>query len=137
MALVVDASSLFAALDRSDPDHRACAELIAGCREDLVVPTLVLTEVSYLCDRALLGDAWLAFLEDVDAGAWRVEHPTAADLRRVAELQRQYHDLRIGAVDASIVALCERLGEEKLATLDRRHFATIRPNHVKALSLLP
>ena len=29
------------------------------------------------------------------------------------------------------------LGEPKLATLDRRHFGTLRPRHVDALELLP
>jgi hypothetical protein len=40
-------------------------------------------------------------------------------------------------VDASVLALVERLGEDKLATLDHRHFSVIRPAHVEALALLP
>jgi len=43
----------------------------------------------------------------------------------------------LGIVDASIVALCERLGETKLATLDRRHLGAIRPRHCDAFELLP
>ena len=31
----------------------------------------------------------------------------------------------------------ERLGERKVATLDQRHFRTVRPGHVDALDLLP
>jgi len=31
----------------------------------------------------------------------------------------------------------ERLSEAKLATLDRRHFGTMRPRHVEALALAP
>lgn len=42
-----------------------------------------------------------------------------------------------GVVDASVLALAERLGETKLATLDRRHFAAVRPLHTEALILLP
>lgn len=137
MALIVDTGPLVAALDRRDPHHARCAGLIGDSREDLVVPGMALVELDYFCARIGLHDAWLAFLEDVDAGAWRVEHPSAADLRRARELQRQYRDLELGVVDASIVALCERLGEEKLATLDRRDFAAVRPSHVGALQLLP
>jgi hypothetical protein len=36
-----------------------------------------------------------------------------------------------------VLALVERLGEPKLATLDHRHFGTMRPRHVEALELLP
>ncbi len=137
MALVCDTGALLAAIDRRDPAHGACVAVLSGAREDLLVPTLALAELSYFCDKLRLHDAWAAFLDDVDAGAWRVEHPNAADLRRARELQEQCRDLRLGVVDASIVALCERLGEPKLATLDRRHFAAVKPHHVEALTLLP
>lgn len=40
----------------------------------------------------------------------------------MAELVERYADLPLGAVDASIAATAERLGEVNLATLDRRHF---------------
>jgi hypothetical protein len=40
-------------------------------------------------------------------------------------------------IDASVLALVERLGESKLATLDHRHFGVLRPTHIEALQLLP
>jgi hypothetical protein len=40
-------------------------------------------------------------------------------------------------VDAAVLAILERLGEPKLATLDRKHFTAMRPRHVDALELLP
>jgi uncharacterized protein len=43
----------------------------------------------------------------------------------------------VGFVDAAVLAVVERLGEPKLATLDVKHFATMRPRHVGALTLLP
>lgn len=46
-------------------------------------------------------------------------------------------DTDIGFVDAAVLAVVERLGEPKLATLDHRHFRSLRPRHVKALRLLP
>jgi uncharacterized protein len=137
VALVCDTGPLLAGLDRDDPDHARCASLLTEATEDLVVPTLVLAELDYWCRKLRLEGAWLAFLEDVDAGAWRIEHPSAADLRRARALQAQYHDLDLGVVDASVLALVERLGEPKVATLDHRHFATVRLRHVPALALLP
>ena len=101
------------------------------------MPALVLSELDYWCHERLTGDVWLAFLQDVLDGAYRIEHPTTADLERCVELQRTYADLRVGVVDASVLAAVERLGEPKLATLDHRHFGTMRPRHVDALELLP
>jgi predicted nucleic acid-binding protein len=137
VALVLDTSALLAALDTADPDHRQCAELIAGVSENLIVPALVLSELDYWCHERLSADVWLAFLEDVLGGAYSVENPTQDDLVRCHALQRTYADLKVGVVDASVLAVVERLEEPKLATLDHRHFATMRPQHVAALQLLP
>ena len=101
------------------------------------MPVLVLAELDYWCHERLHGDVWLAFLEDLLDGAYRAEAPTDGDLRRCRELQRQYADLELGIVDASVVALAERLDEHKLATLDHRHFAVVRPSHIGSLDLLP
>jgi uncharacterized protein len=70
-------------------------------------------------------------------GAYQVEAPNHADLGRCRELQSRYADLSLGVVDASVIALAERLAEEKVATLDRRHFTVARPAHAVALTLLP
>jgi predicted nucleic acid-binding protein len=137
VALVLDTGPLLAALDAADPDHAPCASLIEDCVEDLVVPALVLSELDYWCQERLTVNVWLAFLADLLAGAYRVESPTPADLERCHELQSGYAHLRLGVVDASVLALVERLGEPKLATLDHRHFATVRPSHLGALELLP
>jgi len=96
-----------------------------------------MAELDYWCSRRLGARAWLVFLDDVIAGAYRLEPPTTADLRRARELQDRYADLVLGIVDASVLALAERLGEPKIATLDHRHFRTVRPAHVEALELLP
>ena len=137
MSLVLDTGPLLAALDSADPDHVRCADLITGAREDLVLPALVMAELDYWCDKRLGAAVWIEFLDDVLAGAYRVEPPTAVDLARCRELQSTYLDLRLGVTDASVIALVERLGEAKVATLDRRHFAAVRPRHVDALELRP
>ncbi len=137
MALVLDTGPLLAALDAADPDHARCAALLADAREDLTIPTLVLAELDYWCQRRLGAEIWLAFVDDLLAGAYRAECPTPADLARCREIQSEYADHNLGVVDASVLALLERLGESRLATLDHRHFAMVRPRHTKALELLP
>lgn len=137
MPLILDTGPLLAALDAADPDHARCAALVTQSTEDLVVPVLVLSELDYWCVRRLSLDAWLVFLDDVRVGVYRIEPPTQNDLDRCRELQDRYRDLTLGIVDASVIALAERLGEAKVATLDERHFRVVRPAHVPALELLP
>jgi uncharacterized protein len=38
-------------------------------------------------------------------------------------------------VDASVVAIAERLGIQEVATVDRRHFSVVRPRHTAAFVL--
>ncbi|RCG31862.1 hypothetical protein DQ384_07825 [Sphaerisporangium album] len=52
-------------------------------------------------------------------------------------LVEAYAGLLLGAVDASVIAVAERLGITEVATLDRRHFTVVRPWHTTALVLLP
>jgi uncharacterized protein len=101
------------------------------------VPILVVTEVAYLVSTRLGADAEVRFLGDLAAGNLIPEHVAAEDWLRVAELVHRYRDLPLGAVDASVVAAAERLSMHEVATLDRRHFAVVRPHHTAALTLLP
>jgi predicted nucleic acid-binding protein len=67
----------------------------------------------------------------------RLEPLQGQDVRRSAELVRQYADLGLGVVDASVIAVAERLKVEQIATLDRRHFTVVRPTHRPMFTLLP
>jgi predicted nucleic acid-binding protein len=137
VALILDTGPLYASLDRSDADHAACRRLFETADEPLVIPAPVLVEVDYWVQTRLHAGVLLAFLDDIIAGAYRVEELQAQDYQRIRDLCDRYADADIGFVDAAVLAVVERLNEPKLATLDRRHFATMRPRHVEALRLLP
>lgn len=137
MALILDTGPLYASLDRSDADHATCRALIEGSTELLIIPAPVLVEVDALIHRHLHPGVLVALLEDIEAGAYRVEDVAPSDYPRIRSLCDRYADLDIGFVDAAVLAMVERLDEPKLATLDRRHFSILRPRHVDALTLLP
>ena len=137
MALILDTGPLYASLDRSDADHIASRRLIEETQEELVIPAPVLVEVDYWIHVRLHPGVLVALLDDVTAGAYRVEELNPEDYRRVREVCDRYADADIGFVDAAVLALVERLNEPKLATLDHRHFGAVRPRHVEALRLLP
>lgn len=81
--------------------------------------------------------AFTSFLEDVDRGAFAIEDLQPRDYVRAGELMLDYADLRLGFVDAAVLAVTERLSERQVATLDRRHFAVVRLDHTDELELLP
>ena len=137
MALILDTGPLFAAMDRSDADHERCAALVEGTREPIVIPAPVMVEIDWLSGRRLLPDAFLGLLEDIRDKRLAVEDMRIDDYERSRELVDRYRDLPLGFVDAAVLSIVERLGEAKLATLDRRHFAVVRPRHVPTLRLLP
>jgi uncharacterized protein len=137
VALILDTGPLYASLDRSDDDHAACRALIESAEEPLVIPAPVLVEVDYWIHQRLGPGAMVALLDDIAAGAYRVEDLTLADYARVRELCDRYADADVGFVDAAVLAVIERLGEAKLATLDRRHFGLLRPRHRDSIELLP
>lgn len=137
MALIVDTGPLYAAMDRNEVDHERCARLLADTREPLVVPAPVVVEVDWLAGSRLGPRPFVEFLLDHLDGAIEIAGLLRDDYARIRDLLTAYEDLGLGFVDAAVLAVVERLGEPKLATLDRRHFATIRPRHIAALELLP
>lgn len=132
---VVDAGPLYAAADADDVDHEASRGALSRPDLRLVVPALVVAEATYFVGRRLGAAAESAFLRGV--GALDVEGPSGEDFGRMAELVDQYADFPLGGTDASLVALAERLEAPVVVTLDRRHFAAVRPRHRDAFELLP
>ncbi len=137
MSLIFDTNVLFAALDRSDKHHEACRELVESAREARIIPATVLVELDHFIRQRLHEVAHAAFLRDITDGAYFVEELRREDYIRVRQICAKYSDADIGLVDASVVAIAERLNEPKIATLDHRHFRMIQPRHVDAFGLLP
>ncbi|HVV76782.1 MAG TPA: hypothetical protein VHC43_12160 [Mycobacteriales bacterium] len=140
MALILDTGVLLAAFNTADPDHADCADLIratALAREPMIVATTVLVELGYWVSEILDRLTWTTFVSDLAAGAYRYELVTVADLARAADLDAQYAALNLGLVDSTLIALCERLGEDRLATLNLRDFRAVTPRHCSYLRLLP
>lgn len=103
----------------------------------LFVPVLVISEVAHFVARRIGTDAELQFLGDIADGSLEPMAVDAQDWPRIVELTWRYRDLPLGTVDASVIALAERLKITQIATLDHRHFSVVRPAHVDAFELLP
>jgi uncharacterized protein len=111
LALVLDTGPIVALLDAADPEHERCVAMVADVARIFVVPA--------------------------PGGAYRLHHLDEDGVARAAEIERSYESLDLGFVDAAVMVTCERLGETKVATLDRRDFDAVRPRYCKSLTLLP
>lgn len=128
---------MYAYVDGDDRDHEASLALLLAHPGPLIVPQLVVTEVSYLLETRLGAETEVRFLGDLAAGNFNTDPVQPGDWLRIAELVAEHRDLPLGTVDASVVAAAERLRIKAIATLDRRHFSVVRPRHVPAFELLP
>jgi uncharacterized protein len=102
-----------------------------------LVPVLVVTKVAYLLATLVGPETEVRFLGDLAAGDLVPEQVAPADWLRIAELVAIYRDLPLGTVDASVMAVAERLGSTTIATLDRWHFSVVRPAHFPVFDLVP
>ena len=135
MLAIVDTGPLYAAADLDDENHLRCLAVLQRADLDLVVPALVVAEASYLLGTRLGAHAEAIFLRTLES--LEVEAPLAEEWSRIADLVERYGGFPLGAADASIIALAQRLGTELIVTLDRRHFRAI-PNHDgRPFTLLP
>jgi predicted nucleic acid-binding protein len=137
VSILIDAGPLYAYVDADDDDHEECLALLKRHPGPLAVPVLVIPEVVYFVRTRLGTDPEVRLLADIARRTFVTVPVENGDWVRVAELVSEYRDLRLGTVDASIVAAAERLDISTVATLDRRHFTVVRPAHVGAFELLP
>ncbi|REK91460.1 PIN domain-containing protein [Streptomyces inhibens] len=110
---------------------------MSAFRGRLLVPAPVVTETAWLIESRLGAQDEAIFIDLFALGTLEVVDLEPTDYTRVGELLRKYADFPLGSVDASVVAVAERLGLSEIATIDRRHFSAVRPQHVTAFSLLP
>lgn len=137
MAVLIDTSAVVAALDRADPAHERVVAALGAERASIMLPLVTLPEVAYLVEERHGAVRAAAVVTRIARGSWPIVGLEAVDLSRATELMSQYADARIGFVDASVVALAERLDVTRVYTLDRPDFAMVRPRHVEAFEVLP
>ena len=135
--ILFDTNILVAAARTADVNHHIAVRLLNTMSEPRLVPPTVVAEVCYLLSEWGGPDAEVRFLRDFRPGGLRLAELTDTDVVRMADLAERYADLRLGGTDASLVAIAERLGIERIATFDRRHFTVVRPAHINAFVLLP
>ena len=120
--------------DTDEPRHAQMAAWVTTLDDDLVTTPLALAEMDHVVPRRGGEEARKHLWRDLGRGAvvvrWWADavDETLGIARRRPEL---------GLVDASLVALAERLRTDRIATFDMRHFRTLKTRRGKPFTILP
>jgi predicted nucleic acid-binding protein len=136
MTVIADTGFVVAVAITSDDDHESCVQVYKQHR-DIYLPQSTLTEIGHLLVKAGGNRAMGYFLTNVPRMKYKLVSLEDADVKRAGELLIKYADSRVDFVDASIVAVAERLDITRILTLDQRDFRIIRPRHCEYFELLP
>ena len=123
--IVVDTGAMLGLLDASEENHSVIKALYRKHPDAWILPWAILPEVDYLVAAHLGAKAQEAFLADLADGAFSVEWGRDEDLTVARRICTRYRSLRLGLVDAAVIATAERLKADAIATLDLRHFAAV------------
>ena len=138
MTVLADTGAVYALMDRDDGWHDRVRAWWEANREPIRLPVTVLAEITYLLATRLGAAAESDFARAVADGEFAIEPlDDSVDLSRSADLMLTYRDAALGFVDASVVAMGERIGVVSLLTTDRRRFSLLRPRHVPSFLLVP
>jgi predicted nucleic acid-binding protein len=124
--IVADTGAVVALIDADERHHKVLSGLYESDPEAWRFPWAILPEVDYLLATRVGARAQEAFLADLSAGIYPVEWGDEGDLLEGQRICRRHKALRIGLVDAVVIAIAGRLRADAIATLDLRHFGSIR-----------
>jgi predicted nucleic acid-binding protein len=136
-AILVDTGILYAMADIDDAWHESVKTFLQNMTDALLVPLTVLPEICYLLNTHLGQESERKLIASIIQGELKIEGMTHDDFRRSFQLLETYSDMNIGFVDASVVAIAERLKIHRILSTDRKHFSIIRPRHCQTFDLLP
>ncbi|MEO0376914.1 MAG: twitching motility protein PilT [Cyanobacteria bacterium P01_A01_bin.17] len=96
-----------------------------------------MVEVAYLIGRDVGIPTVVKFLQGISTSRFTLIEATAKDIERTADILNQYADSKVDFVDASVMAIAERLDITTVLTIDRRDFSLFRPLHCQNFMLRP
>jgi predicted nucleic acid-binding protein len=138
LTLILDSGGLLAALDPNQNLHREFREALEEAREPRIISPFVVAELDYMISRDYGRDGQIAFHEEVDRGAYRLETFAAEDFSRARSLIEAYTYLPgFGIADASCVVLAERYEAFDILTTDQRDFREVAGSRGRRFRILP
>lgn len=135
--LLIDTNIWLSAADERSQRYTESASVLADHEGQLAATVPVIAETSWLILARLGPESQSKFLPMAATGELERVDLIQQDWERVSALCVEYADLCLDAIDASIVAVAERLRLDTIATYNHRDFRVVRPRHTEAFELLP
>ena len=135
--VLTDTGFWYAFFNAKDKHHQRAIHLMQNLDEGLITTWPVITETSYLLQKALGVPAQLRFISALGADFIEITDITKQNLTRIQQLTNKYADLPMDLADASLVILAEELGHGRILSTDLRDFRAYRwKNHKPFQNLL-
>jgi predicted nucleic acid-binding protein len=132
-----DAGPLVAIVDRNDIHHDRCVLTLQRIPVGEMMTTWpCLAEAMYLLGREIGFTAQDALWNYVEDGLVALDTPGDDEWQRMRTLMRKYRDTPMDLADASLVTAAERLGTQRVFTIDN-HFRAYRIQGRQAFDLIP
>jgi predicted nucleic acid-binding protein len=135
--VIADTGFIVAMALPPQPKHRECKTVYDKLRTQIYVPQIVLAETTYLIEKYGGKKALIKFMQHLPLQKYVIVPLADIDIERATQIYSHYIDTRLDFVDASVIAMAERLKISTVLTLDHRDFSLVRPVHVEYLTLLP
>lgn len=136
MTVLADTGFVLALSIDTDKWHQACRDVFRQ-EPTIFLPESSLSEIAYMLKKAGGIRGLTRFLSGLPESKYSLVGLEQEDIQRTKELIEIYQNLPLDFVDATIVALAERMNITRVLTIDRRDFGIVRPRHVEHFELLP
>ena len=134
--ILVDAGPLIAIIDRGEPDHRICMEVLSFLNGPMLTTWPALTEAMHLLGRAGGWPAQEALWKLLHRDDLQLIHLDELLLRRTRALMKKYLDVPMDLADATLVAAAEKLKLKRILTLDS-DFQIYRLDGKRSFEVIP
>ena len=137
--ILTDTGFWYAFFNSRDKYHMQTVHVMQNLDEGLMTTWPVITETSYLLEKALGVPSQLRFISALESDYIEISDITKQNLGRIQELINKYADLPMDLADASLVILAEELGHGRILSTDLRDFKAYRWKNKKPFQnlLLP
>ena len=133
---VADTGFIVALTNTNDTAHVSARQNFIRF-EQIFLPQSTLTEILFLIRRDAGTATVINFLDSLYRSRLKLTCLNDQDIKQTIQLLKQYQDSRIDFVDASVMAMAERLEIRNILTLDRRDFSLVRPAKWDYFELYP
>lgn len=135
--ILADTSGLLSLFNSREATHASVVAAVAQEPGPFVLSPYVIAELDYLVASRLGTRAEQRVLDELASPAYVLATVDRDDIRACAQIIARYADVELGLTDASLLVLADRLGIDRVLTLDRRHFEAARTPAGRALTIVP